>query len=157
MPKCCERFCRKTAKRYRSKNGRIHYLRRCSMHEQQRYVRNHPERAAFHSVRKCAKKRGHEFTITYEQFLEVITGTDYIKKKGLRAGDLTIDRIWQNKGYIPGNLRVVTRGFNTKKMHFDYAYYACGQHSGHSPEHYFYDDVEAGVMPIAAEPTHYPF
>lgn len=67
-----------------------------------------------------AKRRGHEFTITLEYFRDLVKAnphyleqTDNVKKKW------TIDRIDSSKGYIPGNIQILSFSQNSSKKNRD--------------------------------------
>lgn len=113
------------------------------MHIQRRYVEQHPERAYFHHLRKSARKRDIEFTITFEQFCEFLNGKKFFGKTGLAADSLTIDRIEGNRGYIHGNLQIKTRSSNSQK------YWATDRHYRFSDVvHNDVGEVEFDVPPF---------
>lgn len=79
-------------------------------------------RAAFAVCRDKAKRRkskqwpnGIPWKITLAAFTIFARRTQYLTKKGNEAGSLTIDRIDSAKGYVPGNIRAVTRRENVEK------------------------------------------
>ena len=83
-----------------------------------------PIRAAYENLRQSVKRRGHEFTITFEYFTQFCREYDYIRGKGKTAKSLSVDRIDNTKGYIPGNLRAIPLGENSRKgtkiLHYDW-------------------------------------
>ena len=104
--KCKTPYCR------RKKNGhRTH----CSTCEARRYRKAHPIKYVYDTLKRNAKRRDKIFTITLVDFTEFIAGTDYLERRGRKNENLTIDRIDNNKGYILGNLRVMTNLENKKK------------------------------------------
>ena len=66
------------------------------------------EKAAYANLRGSAKRRKIEFNLTFDEFVELVVDTKYISLKGRDAGDLQIDRKDSTKGYVKGNLRVIT-------------------------------------------------
>lgn len=77
--------------------------------------RNNPEKYCYLTLKGNAKRRGKEFTITFEYFLEVIGETDYLSLKGKTKTSLSIDRKDNNFGYVTGNLRIITLSQNSIK------------------------------------------
>lgn len=71
--------------------------------------------AAFMTLRDHAKARGIRFTIDRKTFARFVSKNQYIDKRGLGAACLTIDRIDNSKGYIPGNIQPLTRSANSEK------------------------------------------
>ena len=74
---------------------------------------------AFNNTRFNAKRRGHEFTLTFEQFKEFCIDTSYIELKGRYKNNMSIDRKEADKGYIYGNLQILTVSDNVKKRFTD--------------------------------------
>jgi hypothetical protein len=81
-----------------------------------------PERYNYNNIKNRAKQRGIDFTITLDQFRKFCYKVNY---SGYAAGKATdsrsIDRIDNTKGYIEGNLAVVSIGYNVQKF-FMYDY-----------------------------------
>jgi hypothetical protein len=63
-----------------------------------------------------AKRRDKVFTITIEEYTELVQRTKYLE---LRANgeDVTWDRIKEEKGYEFSNMQVLPRAKNVSKMH----------------------------------------
>lgn len=78
-----------------------------------------PVRYTFNVVKNNAKRRGKEFTIDLEYFRELCKETGYHLTKGRRADAMTLDRIDSSKGYIPGNIQVLTCSMNSSKGNHD--------------------------------------
>jgi hypothetical protein len=70
---------------------------------------------SYMSLRDNAKRRGKEFTITFEYFKRFAIRTDYINKKGITAQAYHVDRIDETKGYVPGNLQALPNIDNVQK------------------------------------------
>ena len=62
-----------------------------------------------------AKRRGHPFTITFTYWLSFVQKTGYMAKKGIMKDSWHVDRIDESKGYVPGNLQVLTNSANVRK------------------------------------------
>ncbi len=87
----------------------------------QRRLEN-PAKTAWERARARAKKSGIEFTITPDDVQSVWTNTCPIYQVPLRTNQgqpgpdsHSIDRIDNNKGYIPGNIAIVSMRFNSEK------------------------------------------
>lgn len=105
---CCPvSHCRKKS---RGNGGKL-----CSAHHMRLWRVRNPARAAFTTLRDHARGRKLEFSITFDQFLEICKVTGYVELKGNRPQDLSMDRIDFRKGYVPGNIRVTTVCINSKK------------------------------------------
>ena len=115
--KCPVRGCRRKAS--------YHHGGICSAHYMLRWRRENPERAAYNTLRDHARERRIEFTITFDYFCGLVHGMRYLENSGTVRGMLTIDRHDPVKGYIPGNLGVVSVEENVAK----------GNCERHLPEH----------------------
>lgn len=98
------------------------YMNKTSTERVKRHWQKYPEKAVYNHLCTNAKRRDIKCTISFEDFMEVITGTFYMLKRGLNSDSLTIDRIDPNKGYEKGNLQVITLRENVKKQR-EYEYY----------------------------------
>lgn len=76
---------------------------------------NNAARYAYNNLKRNAKHRGAVFTITFEEFMDLIHATDYLASRGKTAGCLSIDKIVPAKGYIAGNVQVMTISENAAK------------------------------------------
>jgi hypothetical protein len=93
--------------------------RRCSACVKKIYIEKDPVRYAYQTTKDNAKRRGKEFTISLEYFRKFCVESEYIKKKGITAKSFTIDRKDNTKGYVEGNLQVLTNGQNVIKKMLD--------------------------------------
>lgn len=59
---------------------------------------------------------GIPWEITLAAFTIWARRTQYLTRKGNEAGSITIDRRDSTKGYVPGNLKAMTRRENTRKQ-----------------------------------------
>lgn len=64
-------------------------------------------------LRHSARKRKLPFTLTVAEFMKLCEQTEYLKRRGNKPHDLTIDRINWNDGYHIWNLRVLTHEENS--------------------------------------------
>lgn len=87
----------------------------CDMHHQRSYRSAHPVRGAYRALKDHAKERGKVFTLTYEQFQDIVALTCYITEKGHTRLSLHIDRKDPCKGYEAGNIQVLTNSENAIK------------------------------------------
>lgn len=107
---CLTPFCRHTVHR---KNEHSPYCTRC---RSRNFRKNHPAKAHYLDLKNRAGQRGHEFTITFEEYYqEVWLDTGYAEKHGKTAECLSVDRVENDKGYVSGNLSVKTVSENSRK------------------------------------------
>lgn len=83
---------------------------------QKRYRERYPERGLWRSARLRARSRGIDFTISVSD-IQIpdccpVFGIPF-SKGGMKSASL--DRIDNSKGYIPGNIQVISRRANTMK------------------------------------------
>ena len=106
MSKCATKFCRNDAATGRS------YCHKCRSRQ---YKQRHPEAYFFNALRNNARRRGKEFTISLEYFRGFSDATKYLEYKGRNGFNLSIDRIDNSKGYVRGNIQVMTVSENSVK------------------------------------------
>lgn len=87
----------------------------CVAHYMLRWRKENPERAAYNTLRDHAKDRKLEFTLSFDYFCGLAHALRYTENSGTFRGMLTIDRVDPTKGYVPGNLRVISVEENTAK------------------------------------------
>lgn len=87
----------------------------CSKHYQQKWRSENLLKYSFNNLKTNAKRRGKYFDLTFEQFSEFATSTDYIGKKGKRSESMSIDRIKNEIGYTYSNIRSIPLGENSRK------------------------------------------
>lgn len=88
---------------------------RCSRCTMRLWRASRRAQAAFASLRDHARERGIEFTITFADFSACAWCADYVANKGNEASGLTVDRIDNRRGYVPGNIQPLTRAANAIK------------------------------------------
>ena len=103
---CAKRGCRKP----KTKKSAL-----CAKHHSRKFRELKPDKYAFANLRHHANRRGIEFTLTFEQFIEVAKPAGYIEAKGRTARALHIDRIDNSLGYVAGNIQVITASENCSK------------------------------------------
>lgn len=81
------------------------------------YVKRNPIRVAYLHLRRNARLRGKEFTISLEYFNEFCIKTAYIKKRGRFRDCYHVDRIDETKGYVEGNLQLLKNHENIRKYY----------------------------------------
>lgn len=97
--------------------SRSRHSDKCDKCRREIYKNKHPLKEAFGSLRRHARARGKDFTLTFEQFKAFAEKTDYMKRKGKTSLSLSIDRIDNSKGYAPGNIQAITLRENTRKQY----------------------------------------
>jgi len=91
----------------------------CSTPRVRKWRESNPLRYAYQTTKDNAKRRGKVFDLTFEEFKEFAIKVDYIKKKGVHASSIHIDRIKENKGYTIDNIQPLTNSQNVRK-YLDY-------------------------------------
>lgn len=91
----------------------------CFKHKREKQKLDNPLRYWFDVWRQNARSRGIEFSVTIEYFKKFCDETGYLEKKGQGREGLTIDRKDYTKGYVEGNLQVLTKSQNSRKMWVD--------------------------------------
>ena len=70
----------------------------------------------FGSLRRSAKRRGKDFSLTFEEYRDFAVKTDYAKLKGKSSLSLSIDRKDNSKGYSADNIQCLTIRENSRKQ-----------------------------------------
>lgn len=96
--------------------------RDCVSHLSRQKRLDNPARTTWERARARAKNSGTEFSVTPEDVESVWTDTCPVYQVPLRTNhgkpgpdSHSIDRIDNSKGYIPGNIAIVSMRFNTEK------------------------------------------
>ena len=114
--KCATKFCRKHAVK-----GRGIFCFSC---RSRRSRAANPMKWSYWNLKSNAKRRGKDFSLTFEEFKEFCEETNYIAGKGRTLLSYSIDRIDNTKGYHKGNIRRVTVSENSRKgtkvLNYDY-------------------------------------
>ncbi len=77
--------------------------------------KNNPLKYAYSNLKSNSKRRGKEFTITYDQFEQFCHECEMLTGKGRIRKGYTVDRIENDKGYTYDNIQKLTRVQNSKK------------------------------------------
>jgi hypothetical protein len=108
--KCETKYCRNEADKYR---------KLCPKCRMRKFRDKNPIGYCYYNLRKRAKKRGKEFTITKAEFKIFCEETNYLELKGRFKNDMSIDRIIDSKGYSYDNIRILSVGKNSSKRGYD--------------------------------------
>lgn len=88
----------------------------CHCHHQYRWRMRSPKKSAYATLRDHAKARGLAFTISHDYLLGLMDAYAYFDHAAESRGEYpSLDRIDGSKGYVSGNLRVITVSQNTIK------------------------------------------
>jgi hypothetical protein len=89
---------------------------KCSKHRREAWKAKNPLRYFFGMLRRRAKERGKEFSLTFEQYTKFAeeTGYDKIVNRGKTATSLTIHRKIDSEGYHAWNIQAVTLSMNAR-------------------------------------------
>ena len=104
--KCLTDFCRKKSKDHSK------YCHSCIL---KKYKEKNPVKYTFCVLKNNAKRRGKDFSITFEEFEEFCVKSNYIAGKGRKSESYHIDRIDENKGYSIDNIQILTNKANVVK------------------------------------------
>jgi hypothetical protein len=66
-------------------------------------------------MRGNAKRRGKEWSLTLEQFRQIVSQQDYLDNRGCTRHCLHLDRIDNTRGYHIDNIQIITCGENVAK------------------------------------------
>lgn len=103
--KCETKYCKSVAKR-----GVL-----CWSCAKKKYALANPVKYAYQVLKNNAKRRGHKFTITLQDFIRFCVKTKILLGRGRQKDCYSIDRIDESKGYEPGNIQVLSVGENRIK------------------------------------------
>lgn len=101
----------KTCKR----RPRVKHRTLCNHCRNKKYRQADLVRTAYECIKARAKRKGKEFTITLAYFRKFCYKVDYRAGLGRSAESYTVDRIKEEKGYVPGNLQKLTNAENVRK------------------------------------------
>jgi len=87
----------------------------CRRHRVEKWRRDNPVRYAYTNLKDNAKRRGKEFSISFEYFVNWCASYEYIQRKGKSKSGFTVDRIDNDLGYVEGNLQCISNEENVKK------------------------------------------
>lgn len=109
------RFARGRCKTPRCRNLRCRDRLTCHRCHQRAWRERRPMQAAYATLRDHARGRRIEFAIPFAYFSRFASRTRYVERTGLYAWCLTVDRIDNLRGYVPGNIQPLTRAANSEK------------------------------------------
>ena len=86
------------------------------MHYQQKWRTNNPKQYAFRNLKDSALRRNLEFNLSFDYFRGLADGMQYFDRVCEQRGEVaTIDRVDASKGYIEGNVQVISLSENVVK------------------------------------------
>lgn len=95
---------------------RAHHSNYCHSCKKKIYAKNNPEAYKYMVLRNNAKRRGKDFTLTLNEFIDFLKeNPNYMTKCGRRVKSLQIDRIDNSKGYSKDNIQCITLAENIHK------------------------------------------
>lgn len=115
---CIERFCGKS----RPKNGKKFKGLRCSCCARKKWAEENPGKYILANLRGNARRRGKEFTLTWEQFEAFLKRENYLRRKrGRTKTSVSVDRPKNEFGYHEWNIGTLTIRDNAwKRQYVDY-------------------------------------
>jgi hypothetical protein len=92
------------------------FCRRC---REARYRLFHPYTYSLNKLRNNARRRGHDFDLTLEEWVMFCDLTGYVDARGRGADNLSVDRIDPAQGYTLHNIRAITVAQNSRQAAVD--------------------------------------
>jgi hypothetical protein len=87
----------------------------CNTCRKRKWRKAHPLEYLYISWRDNAKRRGKDFTVTFDEFKEFCKETKYDELRGRTSLSLSIDRVRNYEGYHKDNIRAITIHDNSSK------------------------------------------
>lgn len=112
--KCPVKFCRRDSRGGTRITGKSTH-RLCCNHAKQLSRLRDPAKSLFHEKCSNAKRRGKEWSLTLEQFREIVSQQEYMDNKGSTRHCLHLDRIDNTRGYHFDNIQIITCAENVAK------------------------------------------
>lgn len=109
-------------KQYQKEYRRLHKDKRST-----KYYEKNPYKRLLHGAKKRAKKKGIPFSITLNDIdtqlkicpiLKIPLFFTTSQGNGGRSNTPSIDRVDPQKGYVPGNVRIISHAANSWKKNF---------------------------------------
>lgn len=110
------RNCSRSAGKWLSASPRTQL---CSKHAMQVWRIECRLKAVFSACKDKARRRGIPWTISEEQFTRFCERNQYLERRGRKVGSFHIDRRDPLKGYVPGNIRILSVSENCAKAQAD--------------------------------------
>ena len=80
-----------------------------------KYRASNPLRYVWQNLKDNAKRRGKEFTLTFEQWESFLSTNNYMEERGRGSDSLNIDRRVNSQGYDINNIQVLDGWSNRSK------------------------------------------
>jgi hypothetical protein len=101
------------------RSDRYGFYPECNTCRSRDYAARNPLRIVWLNIKKSAKRRGKEFSLTYERVVELATEAGYVLGNNRHANGLSFDRIKTGIGYTDSNMRVLTLSENSAREYRD--------------------------------------
>lgn len=88
---------------------------KCNSCRSREYRAKYPMRYAYNNSKSNAKRRKKIFNLTFQEYEQFCTPANYIAGKGRTKDSFSIDCIDPTKGYVVGNLQILSISNNSKK------------------------------------------
>jgi hypothetical protein len=111
---CCNAYCKHLARPKRWDCN--------TCHTKKNQIRN-PLRYSYNTLKNNAKRRGKDFTLTFDQFAHFAKKIDYMNKKGTKAKSMSIDRRDETRGYHFDNIQ----GLSLRENIYKYKMYKAAE------------------------------
>lgn len=87
----------------------------CHKCRSRKYRLKNPCKDAYYKLKGNANRRGIKFELSYEYWKQWCEETGYLETRGTSGESMTVDRVKAYKGYVDGNLQILTRVENVEK------------------------------------------
>lgn len=91
--------------------------RECNKCKSANWRKKNPILAIWFEIKRSAKRRNLDFNLEYNWFSDFVNNSPLLEIRGRSAESYSIDRKENDKGYIMGNLQVISKSENSKKYH----------------------------------------
>lgn len=92
----------------------------CTGCRREMWREKNPLKYSFGNLRRRAKQRGKDFSLTFEQYREFAIKTDYARLKGKTSLSLSINRKDNSQGYHHWNIEAITLSSNSRRQFVPY-------------------------------------
>lgn len=111
LSKCVTKYCKRKRRKHSTK---------CYTCLSREYRKKNPFRYSYQAFKDNAKRRGKEFLVTYQEYVDFGLKHHLFRPDGTRYNNMTIDRLDCTKGYHVENMQVLTCIENSRKRYVEY-------------------------------------
>jgi len=113
---------------------------KCYKHRLRAWKEKHPHAYAWGKLKRRARARGIKFTLTIQDYKDLMAGLDLTKLVSHTSLSISVDRVENSLGYYRWNVQRMTLKENSRKQYVPY--WSNGMRHHHTPEEIRHLDVE---------------